>query len=189
MANDVPISSLPVDLSSDDAIKAAYRDELDVLQEKLGQGISVLVECDKQLTVHLFRALRARFRGRDSGEIRLRLVTGHAQGSSGSDDTVQANQSLMQRLLQQLQKAIFSGAENEVIVLPHLDILTTTTRSGLSADTREAAALLYENPNARFLGFKDPSFELPKVIENVFTMRIPLIGIARDRLPALICQR
>jgi len=189
MANEVSISSLPVDLTSDDAIEAAYRDELNILQEKLGQGISVLIECDKQLTVHLFRALRARFRAvRDSGEIRLHLVTGHAQGGSG-DETVQANQSLMQRLLQQLQEAIFSGAKNQVIVLPHLDILTTTTRSGLSADTREAAALLYENPNARFLGFKDPSFELPKVIENVFTMRIPLIGIARDRLPALICQR
>ncbi len=185
MAGEISIDTLPIDLTDDDAVEAAYRTELDTVQEKLNQGIAVLIECEKQLTVHLFRALRNRFRSIPEGP-RLRLLTGQAQGGDGD---VQMNQTLMQRLLHQLQQAVFSGAQNEVIVLPHLDILTTTTRSGLSAETREAAALLYENPNAMFLGFKDPSFELPKVIESVFALKVLLIGIARDRLPALVCQR
>ncbi|MDF1756213.1 MAG: AAA family ATPase [Verrucomicrobiales bacterium] len=187
MAHEFPIESLPVDLSDDDAIEAAYRSDLDEIQNKLSLGISVLIECEKQLTVHLFRALRSRFKAMPAGGPGLRLITGHAQNSANDD--VQVNQTLMQRLLQQLQQAIFSGAGNEIIALPHLDILTTTTRSGLSAETREAAALLYENPSALFLGFKDPSFELPKVIESVFALKLPLIGITRDRLPYLICQR
>ncbi|MDF1814700.1 MAG: AAA family ATPase [Verrucomicrobiales bacterium] len=185
MAHEISIDSLPVDLTDDDAVEAAYRDDLNLVQEKLTRGISVLIECEKQLTVHLFRALRTRFKALPEGR-KLRLITGHAQ--SGSDD-MQVNQTLMQRLLQQLQQAVFSGANHEIIVLPHLDILTTTTRSGLSSETREAAALLYENPSALYLGFKDPSFELPKVIESVFALKIPLIGLARDRLASLICQR
>lgn len=182
----VDIDSLPVELTADDAVEAAYRSELVQIQEKLSQGISVLIECDKQLTVHLYRALRLRFKNLPGGAS-LRLLSGHPQSSGGGD--LQVNQTLMQRLLSQLQQAIFSGADNEIVVLPHIDILTTTTRSGLSAETREAAALLYENPAVRFLGFKDPSFELPKVIESVFTLKVSLVGLARDVLPALVCQR
>lgn len=183
--SEVSIETLPIELTDDDAIEAAYRDDLDLIQEKLNLGISVLVECEKQLTVHLFKALRNRFKAVPDG-MTLRLLSGHSQGTG---EGPQVNQTLMQRLLQQLQQAVFSGAESEVIVLPHLDILTTTTRSGLSVETREAAALMYENPNALYLGFKDPSFELPKVIESVFALKLPMIGLSRDKLVNLVCQR
>lgn len=181
--SEVPISSLPLEISADAAVEAAYRTDLEWISRKLSQGLSVLVECDKQLTTFIYRALRQRL-GPAGGGRTMRLVSGHHRGGDGPG----AMQTLMQRLLTQLQEAVFSGAQNEIIVLPHLDILTTTTRSGLSAETREAAALLHENPDAVFLGFKDPSFELPKVIENVFTARVPLIGLARERLPMLITR-
>ena len=44
--------------------------------------------------------------------------------------------------------------------------------------------LLYENPELCFMGFKDPSFPLPKVIENLFPRRESLLGVPRDRLGA-----
>lgn len=182
--SELPISALPESLDDLATIEAAYRDDLNWIQDKLQQGVSVLVECEKQLTLHLYLALRHRFRQANSGQ-RLNLLSGHAQ----PNETASPMQTLMQRLLLQLQAAVLSGAENEILVLPHLDILTTTTRSGLSAETREAAAMLYENPACVFLGFKDPSFELAPVIENVFPIKRSLIGLARDRLPALVCQR
>jgi len=40
-----------------------------------------------------------------------------------------------------------------------------------------------------WLGFKDPSFPLPKVIENLFPHRLSLLGISRDRLRHLITQK
>ena len=98
-------------------------------------------------------------------------------------------QTMMQRQLSQLQDAVFSGDNDQVLVMPHLDVLATTTQSGLSAETREAAAMLYENPDAVYLAFKDPSFELPKVIENLFTVRHSMMGIPRDRLRHLVLQR
>src|SRR5207253_10853916 len=75
-----------------------------------------------------------------------------------------------------------------VPVLPHLDLLTTS-QGGLTGEAREVIVLLYENPTIVFLGFKDPSFPLPKVIESLFPHRIPLLGISRDRLRHLVTQR
>ena len=63
-------------------------------------------------------------------------------------------------------------------VLPHLDLLTTS-QGGLTAEAREVIPLLYENPDLVWLGFKDPSFPLPHVIENLFPHRVSLLGIAR----------
>src|SRR5262249_7237966 len=48
--------------------------------------------------------------------------------------------------------------------------------------------LLYENPELVWLGFKDPSFAVPAVIENLFPHRISLLGIARSRLRHLVTQ-
>ena len=186
MAFDIPLDSLPRSLTADDAVEAAYGSELDTVRDKLIQGLSVLVECDKQLTLYLYRALRARFRAAEARDRRrLQLISGHATSAEDPQNMM----TLMQRLLAQLQAAVFSGDAEQVIVLPHLDVLTTTTRSGLSAETREAAVLLYDNPDAVFVAFKDPSFELPKVIENLFPVRCSLLGIARERLGHLITRR
>src|SRR5262249_30536510 len=45
------------------------------------------------------------------------------------------------------------------------------------------------NPELVWLGFKDPSFPLPRVIENLFPHRTSLLGIARGRLRYLITQK
>jgi cell division protease FtsH len=49
--------------------------------------------------------------------------------------------------------------------------------------------LLYENPQVVWLGFKDPTFPLPKVIDNLFPHRLSLLGIPRPRLRHLITQK
>ena len=69
-------------------------------------------------------------------------------------------------------------------MLPHLDLLTTSV-GGLTSEAREVIPLLYENPELCFMGFKDPSFPLPKVIENLFPRRESLLGVPRDRLAQL----
>ena len=179
---DIAISSLATDISPEETIELAYREELDWIEDKVTKGLSVLVECDKQLTTYLYRALRKRIKQSSSSKQCL-LISGHAQ-----PDNMTVPQSRMQRIINELQAAIFSATDEQIITLPHLDVLTTTTRSGLNMETREAAALLFENPDATFLAFKDPSFELPKVIEKVFTVRRSIIGIARDKLPQIILQ-
>src|SRR5947209_7374111 len=62
-------------------------------------------------------------------------------------------------------------------------------QGGLTAEAREVIPLLYENPSLVWLGFKDPSFPLPRVIENLFPHRISLLGIHRERLRHLVTRR
>lgn len=48
---------------------------------------------------------------------------------------------------------------------------------------------MYENPELVWVGFKDPSFPLPQVIENLFPHRVSLLGIRRNRLRHLITRK
>ncbi|MCA9660474.1 MAG: AAA family ATPase, partial [Myxococcales bacterium] len=84
--------------------------------------------------------------------------------------------------------AIRGSVERTIIVLLHLDVLTTT-HSALTMEAREAIPLLYENPEAILLGFCDPSFPIPKVIEGVFAARREIVGIDRQVLGKVITQR
>ncbi|MFT4978103.1 MAG: cell division protease FtsH, partial [Myxococcota bacterium] len=184
----LPISSLPTDLTDDDAVEATYRDDLDWIEGRLRQQMSVLIECDKQLTLYLYKALRRRLKRRGADKITCTLISGHSPPPA--EGVLEAPRGgLTQRVLQQLQDAIFSGVTDRIVVLPHLDVLTTTTRSGLTAETREAAAILYENPALTFLGFQDPTFEIPRVIADVFPARRSCMGLPRARLPHILLQR
>jgi cell division protease FtsH len=175
-------------LSDDDAVEVVYRDELTWAESRLRQGMSVLIECDKQLTLYLYKAICARLRRQATQQVRCSLISGHhppAEDEAGG----RPRGTLTQRVLLQLQDAVLSGDDGHVVVLPHLDVLTTTTRTGLTAEAREAAAILYENPAITFLGFKDPAFEIPKVIQEVFPARCSCMGISRERLPRILLQQ
>lgn len=182
----VQIDSLPVELTYDEAVEAAYREDLDWIEDKLRSRLSVLIECDKQLSNYIYKALRKRFRS--SGGPRLRLLSGHPRPPD-PENPMQQNATLTQRLLDELRDAIYGARDDGILALTHLDILTTTTRSSLNVETREAGAIMYENPDLVFLGFTDPAFEIPDVIEKVFAVKHSLVGLARDKVPQLILQR
>ncbi|MBF0240070.1 MAG: AAA family ATPase, partial [SAR324 cluster bacterium] len=180
----VEINTLAHSLTEDQSVEHVYGTELDWICDKFTQGLSVLVECDKQLTTYLYRALRGRLKQRFNNPFQLNLLSGQVQGDASG---MALNQ--IQMMIQQLREAVLSGEINQILVLPHLDILSTSGGGVLSMDTRETVSLLYENPEAIFLAFKDPSFELPEVISNLFPAHKSLIGIARDMLPRLITQQ
>ena len=77
----IPIADLPSSLTYDEAVEAAYREDLDWIEEKLRSRLSVLIECDKQLSNYIYKALRKRFKA--SGGPRLRLLSGHPSAPSG----------------------------------------------------------------------------------------------------------
>jgi cell division protease FtsH len=176
----VPIASLPTSLRIEDAVEAACGQDITWIEERLRRGTSVLVECDKDLSLFLYLAVRARLR-RTKDAPRLVLV----DGRPAPDAPPRGN---LPRMLEQLTDAIRGAVDRTVIVLLHLDVLTTT-HTGLTLEAREAIPLLYENPEAVLLGFRDPSFEVPKVIREVFAARREITGLARESLPKLVTQR
>lgn len=172
---------LPITLTPDQAVEAAYGTELAELATNLTRGLPCLVECDKELSPYLFVNLRNRLKDRN-----LKCI--YLDGRPRDSEAANQSMGLIGTMITQLREAVRGAIERRVVVLPHLDLLTTS-QGGLTNDAREVIPLLYENPELVWLGFKDPSFAIPKVIENLFPHRLSILGIARSRLRHLITQK
>jgi cell division protease FtsH len=96
---------------------------------------------------------------------------------------------LLQLMVRELGDVVRASEPGTVVVVPHIDLLTTTTKSGLSLEAKEVIATIYENPEVLLLGFKDPEFELPAVVERIFAAKRSLVGIPRDKLVKIITRR
>jgi cell division protease FtsH len=177
-------SELPKQLTIEQAVEAAYVRELAEAEDRLKRGLPVLIECDKEVTPYLYICLRDRLR---QARLQCLYLDGRLRGTSGGEGGMTPSLGLTAAMIQQLRDAVRGAIERRVIVLPHLDLLTTT-QGGLTNDAREVIPLLYENPEIIWLGFKDPSFPIPKVIENLFPVHISILGVPRDRLRYLVTQ-
>lgn len=181
---------LPEEIPLDQAVEAAYPAELAEIVTKLRRGLPCLIECDKEIAPFVFAHLRRR--AKDS----LKLV--YVDGRKVEPAATGVPVGLMGSMISQLREAVRGNADladpktgkplQRVITLPHLDLLVSS-QGGLTGEAREVIVLLYENPEIVWLGFKDPSFPLPKVIDNLFPHRISLVGIPRQRLRHLITRR
>src|SRR5437763_1932263 len=175
-------SDLPQELTIEGAVEAAYANELAEVASKLQRALPTLIECDKDLAPYLYLNTRNRLRA-----VNLRCL--YLDGRPRQEEQQGAMpMGMMGTMIAQLREAVRGAVERRVIVLPHLDLLTTS-QGGLTAEAREVIPLLYENPELVWVGFKDPSFPLPRVIENLFPHRVSLLGISRNRLRHLITRR
>jgi cell division protease FtsH len=179
-ARTIPIRSLPTALRDEDAVEAACAADITFLEECIRRSQSVLVECDKELSLHLLLAVRARLR-RSKDAPKLVVIDGRQKPDEPAGPA-------MSRMVNQLAEAVRGSTEKTAIVLLHLDVLTTS-HSGLTLEARESIPLLYENPEAVLVGFRDPSFEIPKVIRDVFSARREITGISREALAKIVTQR
>jgi cell division protease FtsH len=177
----IPEHELPTDLTAEQGVEAAYAAELAEVTSRLVRGLPALIECDKEVVPFIYINLRSRLK--DAG---LKCV--YLDGRQKEEATGTVPVGLIGTMINQLRDAVRGSLEQRVLVLPHLDLLTTSHGS-LTSEAREAVVLLYENPEVICLGFKDPSFPLPKVIESLFPHRISLLGIPRPRLRHLVTQR
>lgn len=174
---------LPQELTPRMAVEQAYCTELAQIENDLRRGLPVLVECDKELSPFVYLNLRGRLK---QAEISCLYLDGRPRGDDQAQGGMQTG--FMATLIGQLRDAVRGAVERRVVVLPHLDLLVSS-QGALTAEAREVIPLLYENPELVWLGFKDPSFSLPTVIENLFPRRYSLVGITRDRLRYLVTQQ
>ena len=182
MSTQIPEEQLPVELTAFQSTEAAYATEIARITDSLRRGLSVLVEADKELTPYLYKAIRDRLK--KEGKQFLYL-----DGRPITDlPPIPPGLGLVGSILHLLREAVRGAMGDRVLVMPHLDLLTTS-QGGLTSEAREAIPLMYENPELVFMGFKDPSFGLPRVIENLFPRRETLLGIPRDRIGQLVTQR
>ena len=182
MSRIVAEKDLPLDLTLSAAVEAAYASELAACEQALSQRLPTLVECDKDLTPFFYAQVRDRLKRRN---VRCVYLDGRPTGEPQPGELPRG---VVDTMIAQLRDAVRGPVGERVVVLPHLDLLTTTA-GGLTGEAREVIPLLYENPQVLWMGFKDPSFPLPRVIENLFMHRESILGIARDRLRHLVTQK
>ncbi len=181
----LPEQSLPQELSVEQSVELAYADVLADSLDNLQRGLPVLIECEKDLSPFVFMNLRGRLK---QAGLQCSYLDGRPRPSQTPGQVADPTCSLVGTMIMQLRDAVRGAVEKRVVVLPHLDLLTTS-QGGLTSEAREVIPLLYENPELVWLGFKDPSFPLPAVIENLFPRRRAMLGIPRARLGQLVTQR
>src|SRR6516162_1812083 len=170
------------ELTPQAVVEAACTTERAERASELQRGLPVLIEFDKDLGPFLYLNIRNRLR---AFNLRCLYLDGRPRPE---DQQGPVPVGMMGTMIAQLREAVRGAVEQRVVVLPHLDLLTTS-QGGLTAEAREVIPLLYEGPQLVWLGFKGPSFPLPKVIENLFPHRISLLGIRRERLRCLVARR
>jgi cell division protease FtsH len=175
-------NELPQELTPEEAVEAAYPNELADVAQCLQRGLAALVECDKELTPYVFLSVRRRLRDAD---VRCVYLDGRPRPDDPYGPIPPGPLTLMTR---QIRELITGAVERRVGVLPHLDLLTGG-QGAMPASAREIIPMLYENPELTWLGFADPSLSLPRVIENLFPHRVSLVGVPRDRLRHLVTRR
>ena len=182
MSTIIAEKDLPKELTYEQSVEAAYAREMAEISSRLQRGMPTLVECEKELAPFIFMNLRNRLR---ETNLRCRYIDGRPREN---DQPGPVPMGMMGTMIAQIRDAVRGATEKIVLVLPHLDLLTTS-QGGLTGEAREVIVLLYENPELVWLGFKDPSFPLPEVISNLFPHRVSLLGIGRDRLKQMITQK
>ncbi len=173
---------LPREISLFEAVETAYPAVLGRTHSALKRGLPVLVECDKELTPYFYKCLRDRLK---ADSVTCVYLDGRPPANV---DPQMLPPTMVGILLMQLRDMVRGAVGERVVVMPHLDLLVTSS-VGLSSEAREVIALLYENPQILWVGFKDPSFALPMVITNLFAHRESILGVPRDRLRHLVTLR
>ncbi|MCE3289755.1 MAG: Vesicle-fusing ATPase, partial [Caulobacter sp.] len=154
-------------------VALAYADEIARVRSFLKARLSVLVRCEKLVAERLIDAIV-----RGSGLTAKRLVL------SAEAEVAGPGGSRSQRHLSALRQAIEDLKEQEVLVLPHFDLLVGGG-SNLSNEARESAEILYalrgesRQDEALILACVDPSLDLPEVIVSRFAVRMEALGVPK----------
>src|SRR3954469_16311371 len=130
-------NDLPQDLTVEAAVEAAYSSELAEVASKLTRALPCLIECDKDLAPFLFLNIRNRLR---TANLRCLYLDGRPRPEDQQGGMMP--QGMIGTMISQLRDAVRGSVERRVVVLPHLDLLTTSS-GGLTSEAREVIPLLY----------------------------------------------
>ncbi|MBN2809415.1 MAG: 26S protease regulatory subunit [Deltaproteobacteria bacterium] len=157
--------NFPERLSDNEAVRCAYREEMDSISDYLRHRLSVLVKCDKMLTEYLYELVC--HQAGKKPVLDAARPEEMRRGIAGElDRTMQGGYSNLPLLLRNLKT-------DEVLILRSLDLVD----EGATIET------LYERTSAgekpQLLAFLDPSLEVKKVLSDRFAVHIQINGLPR----------
>ncbi len=195
----IKIENLPAGpFQERELMEICHGDELNRMEAAIDMRQSILVECDKQLTIPFFQALRERRKkkGRQAELINLENPSADSQDSSASGQTSRSGRSgqpssggsPVQTLLSRLERMVPEDLSEKVVVLQHMDLMGLGADNLLDRMARDMVYLLHLNPNAVFMAFKDPEIPVPEGIRRFFSIQVSIFGIDRKHIGKVITK-
>ena len=163
----VPLSAtgFPERITDNQAVRIAYREEMDSISDYLKHGLSVLVVCDKMLTEYLYE--RVCLQAGKTPVLDAARPEEMREGIAGElDRALAGGYSNLPVLLRNLKP-------DEVLVLRSLDLLN----EGPTIETLYERTVAGDKP--QLLAFLDPSLEVQKVLSDRFAVHIRISGLPR----------
>ncbi len=158
-------NSFPEQISDNEAVRCAYREEMDSISDYLRHGLSVLVNCDKMLTEYLYE-LVCHQAGKKPILDAARPEEMRSGLSGELDRAMQGGYSNLPVLMRNLKT-------DEVLILRSLDLVD----EGATIETLYERTTTGEKP--QLLAFLDPSLEVKKVLSDRFAVHIQISGLPR----------
>lgn len=162
-------SEYPEQLTDNEAVRIAYRQEMDAIADFLRNGLSVLVVCDKILTEFIYEFVC----GQAGKKVVLETSEAETQKLGQGARLEQALQGGPANPLANLPVLVHNLKPGEVLVLRSLDLL----------DMPPMIELLYQRTSKgekpQFLAFLDPSLEVKKVLTDRFAVHVSIMGLPR----------
>lgn len=161
----------PERVSEREAVLIAHDVEINRAAAYLNSGLSVLIRCDKLLVEHLVREVP----GRAGREPLLGELPAVAAG-----DVMSMGTGRRAALLATLARMVREAKPQQVVVVPHLDLLAGGSDAALTLEGRELTDVLYSRSECILLGFTDPSLMIPEVLANRFGVQMPIDILPRE---------
>src|SRR3954453_1706457 len=129
MSTILPEKDLPAELTPEQSVEAAYSREIAEVASKLNRGLPSLIECDKDLAPFVFLNLRTRLR---EFNMRCRYLDGRPRENEQQGPVPAGLMGTIFTRPRDPVRGATAQVDSEgkpvrtVIVLPHLDLLTTS---------------------------------------------------------------
>ena len=154
----------PTELTERHAVVLAHDTDITRAASYLDSGLSVLISCEKLLVEHLAKEIAGRA-GRQPKFV-------DAAGIGGGGRRLE--------LLSVLQRLVRDAHPDDVVVIPHLDLLASDTHLTLSGEARELVDVLYERTECILLAFTDLSLSIPEVLASRFAVQLEVDVLPRE---------
>ncbi len=175
----------PERLPEDKVVAIAYREPVRKLATFLRSRLSVLVSCEKLIVPYLWKEIvrAARLPALDDApgiERRLEPVVLEMPEGGGQQEGILGGGGGGSRQMGALREMIGNLQDDQVLVVPNLDLLGGGGEKGLNREARELTELIYGALDRLVLAFVDPSLPVPEVVAARFAVRAEVEGLYRD---------
>lgn len=165
---DFSVDEFPDKIEEKEAVEWAYAREIDSIAAFLRAGLSVLVTCDKLLVEHFYMTMVLK-----AGKTPKLLEVPQDEGGG------MMLKGQRQRQLDELKRLIKDLLKDDILVIPHLDLIAAGSNSNLPTESRELIEVVYKESNRPVLAFVDRSLEIPEVLAGRFAVRVLISGVHR----------